>query len=82
MPTIDTPTTAYMTRREVPAFLAKLGYPITHKYLGKLASVGGGPIYRMFGNRALYTPEDVLAWIETRTSAPVTCAAQRGGAQA
>ena len=34
------------------------------------ATTGGGPIYRIFGNRALYTPDDLLAWAEEKLSAP------------
>lgn len=65
------------TRTESAAFLTENGYPITAKYLAKLAHTGGSPTYRIFGNRALYTPADLLEWAEQRMSAPVSNAAQR-----
>ena len=33
--------------------------------------MGGGPDYRRFGNRAVYTPDDLDAWIEQKLSDPI-----------
>jgi hypothetical protein len=58
-----------LTRAQVPQFLKTRGLPITKRYFEKLSvpSGQGGPrVDRWFGNRALYRPEDVLAWAEAR----------------
>lgn len=60
----------YFTRPEAAEWLTANGYPISKTYLGKLAHTGGSPIYRIFGNRALYTPSDLLEWAQARISAP------------
>jgi hypothetical protein len=62
-------TPRYRTRREAAKYLTEeLGLPITWTTLQKLACTGGGPPYRIFGNRALYTDEDLDAWAEARMS--------------
>jgi len=60
----------YLTRPEAAEYLRELGYPTTKGFLQKLASTGGGPTYRLFGNKALYTPGDLIEWAESRISAP------------
>ena len=60
----------YRPRRESAQFLTDRGYPTSTRTLEKLACVGGGPIYRLFGRRALYRDVDLIAWAESRTSAP------------
>ncbi|HBO14279.1 MAG TPA: DNA-binding protein [Halieaceae bacterium] len=60
----------YLTRPQAADFLAERGYPCTKGTLQKIASTGGGPRYRLFGNRALYTPDDLLEWAEDRCSEP------------
>jgi hypothetical protein len=60
----------YLTRQEAAEYLRELGYPTTKGFLQKLASTGGGPTYRLFGNKALYTPGDLIDWAESRISAP------------
>lgn len=46
------------------------GLPAAKSTLGKLASIGGGPIYRLFCGRAVYTRTDLDAWVEKKLSAP------------
>ena len=46
------------------------GLLVTKNTLQKLATVSGGPEYAIFGNRALYTPENLQAWAEARLSSP------------
>ena len=60
----------YLTRPESSEFLEENGFPCPKGTLQKLASVGGGPVYRIFGNKALYTPDDLLAWAHARLSEP------------
>jgi hypothetical protein len=60
----------YLLRPESADFLTEHGFPTTKNTLQKYATTGGGPVYRIFGNRALYTPDDLLAWAEAKLSAP------------
>src|ERR1700693_871561 len=61
---------ALLTRNQTAAALTEAGYPTSPATLSTKASRGGGPIYRRFGNRALYKWEDLLAWAESQTSSP------------
>ena len=56
----------YLTRPEAAEFIRSLGLPITKNSLTKFASTGGGPVYRMFGNRAVYLEADIVAWCDGR----------------
>lgn len=60
----------YFGRREAARYLTERGYPTAQRTLEKLACLGGGPIYRVYGRRALYTAADLIAWAQSRTSAP------------
>ncbi len=61
---------SYMLRPEAAEFLTDRGFPTAKNTLQKYATTGGGPVYRIFGNRALYTPEDLLDWADAKLSAP------------
>ncbi len=73
----------YLSRSEASDFLKSHGFPCAKGQLQKLACRGGGPRYRQFGNRTLYTPEDLLAWANKKLSPPRsnTSEAVEGGAQ-
>jgi hypothetical protein len=60
----------YLTRAEAAAYLSERGLPITKGTLQKLATVGGGPPYRIFGNKALHEPAKLDEWAEAKLSAP------------
>ncbi len=60
----------FLLRPEAAEFLKERGFPTTKNTLQKFATTGGGPIYRLFGNRAVYTPDDLLDWASTKLSAP------------
>lgn len=62
----------YLNRPEQSAFLSERGLRVSPKYLQKLATVGGGPRYVLFGGRALSKPEWLLEWAESRMSEPRT----------
>lgn len=62
----------YMTRKEAAAFLADRGLPVSHLTLQKWATTGGGPAYQIFGNRALYTAENLMTWAEAKLTPPRT----------
>jgi hypothetical protein len=59
----------YLTRAESAAYLTARGLPTTKATLQKKASTGGGPPYRLWGNKALSTPEELDAWAEEGLSA-------------
>jgi hypothetical protein len=59
----------YMTRRQLAELLSASGYPISVSTLDKLSmpSRGEGPPAAGFwGNRALYDPNEALAWAKKR----------------
>lgn len=56
----------YLSRKQAADFLTARGTAIAKTTLGKLASIGGGPKFYRFGNRALYRREDLLAWVDQR----------------
>ena len=60
----------YLSRSEAAAFLAGLGIPIAKSTLQKYASTGGGPDYKKFGTRVLYTKEGLLDWAGKKMSEP------------
>lgn len=60
----------FLTREESAKYLTERGLPVSRNTLQKWATVGGGPVYRRFGNRAVYTISDLNAWVEQKLSAP------------
>ena len=62
----------YLSSAAASELLTNNGYPVAKNTLQKYATVGGGPKYRRFGNRVLYTQDDLIAWAESKMSAPMT----------
>ena len=63
----------YLDRREAAQYLTEqLGLKTSWRTLQKLATVGGGPTYRIFGIRAVYTAPDLDGWADAKLSAPRT----------
>lgn len=61
----------YRDRREAAEYLTQMrGLKTSWRTLQKLACVGGGPRYRIFGSRSVYTQEDLDAYAEAKLSAP------------
>jgi hypothetical protein len=60
----------FRTRPNAADYCKSRGIPVSPKTLQKMATVGGGPVYRIFGNRALYTEADLDSWIAEKLSAP------------
>jgi hypothetical protein len=58
-------------RREGAGALTEAGYTTAPATLATLASRGGGPIYRLYGSRAVYRWGDLLDWARSRLSAPM-----------
>jgi hypothetical protein len=60
----------YLTRAEAAAYLTERGLPISKNTLQKMACLGGGPPYRIFGNKALHRPSELVEWASTKLAAP------------
>ena len=63
-------TKRFLTRPEAAKYLDNCGLPVSKNTLQKMACVGGGPGYRIFGNRAIYQQSDLDRWAEDRMSLP------------
>jgi hypothetical protein len=59
----------FLTRKQSADFLTEQGLPVTSNTLQKFATVGGGPEYSIFGNKAVYAPDKLLAWAEGKLAA-------------
>ena len=59
-------TNPYLTRPEAADYLTQRGFPVAKATLQKYATVGGGPLYRRFGARVLYHPDDLDAWAKAK----------------
>ncbi len=70
----------YLRRRAAAEYLrANRGIPCSEKTLAKLACVGGGPVYRLFGRIPLYLIADLDAYAEAKLSKPVHSTSEYGG---
>lgn len=70
----------FMSRTEAAAYATAKGVPVSKNTLQKFATVGGGPIYRRFGNKALYVATDMDAWIAEKMSAPMRSTSEHNAA--
>jgi hypothetical protein len=50
--------------------LTAVGYPVAPSTLATKATRGEGPPYQRFGRKPLYRWGDLLAWAQSRMSAP------------
>jgi hypothetical protein len=63
---------AYLRRQAAAEYLrTQWGVPCSPKTLAKLACVGGGPVYRLFGRIPLYSPLDLDAYAKGKLGKPV-----------
>lgn len=62
--------TTFRNRDEAAAYVRDKGLPCSKLTLQKWATTGGGPEYRKFGNRVVYTVESLDRWIESKLGAP------------
>jgi len=67
----------FLDRASAAEFLTAMGLKTTAATLSTVASRGNGPIYFIFGRRALYRESDLLSWAETRLGEPATTHSQR-----
>ncbi len=68
----------YQTRREIAQYLTDLGFPVAPATLAKYATLGGGPVMRKFGRRALYDPVTSLEWAQSKLSSPRRSTSDKG----
>jgi hypothetical protein len=61
----------YYRRKQAAAYLKSRYGHGSPRTLAKLATLGGGPIFRRFGRIVLYDPADLDAWALARLSAPL-----------
>jgi hypothetical protein len=59
-------------RKAAAKALTDAGYPTSPKTLATKASRGGGPKFRKFGPRALYTWPDLIGWANGKLSPAVS----------
>ena len=72
--------TPYLRRRAAAEYMrARWGIPCSEKTLAKIACVGGGPIYRLFGRIPLYLIADLDAYAEAKLSKPVRSTSEYAG---
>lgn len=69
---------AYLSRTELSEYLAQHGFKVSAKTLAKMATLGGGPEYQRFGNRALYLPSVGIKWAMARLSQPRASTSEAG----
>jgi hypothetical protein len=70
---------ALLTRNATAAALTAAGFPVRPATLATKATRGGGPVYRLFGNRPLYRWADAMAWAQSRLSAPIANTSEADG---
>lgn len=63
-------TDIYLDRAQASEYITRLGLPIAKTTLQKFATIGGGPVYRRFGRRAVYLAADLDYWIAQKLTAP------------
>lgn len=61
---------SYLTRDEASDYLKQHGLTVSPNTLQKYATVGGGPDYKIFGNKAVYTESDLNQWVESKLLPP------------
>ena len=68
---MEAKSTQFLTREQASDYISNTyGLRVAVKTLSKLASVGGGPLYRKFGRAAVYRVEELDAWIAEKLSEP------------
>jgi hypothetical protein len=60
----------FLSREEAAQYLTERGLRTARGTLQKWVTTGGGPAYRRYGKRAVYTIADLDAWADAELSAP------------
>ena len=67
----------FLRRKEASDYVKEqYGVPCEDSTLAKYASTGGGPVFRKFGGKAMYTPEDLDRWVEEKLTPPQASTAE------
>jgi hypothetical protein len=65
------PAPRFLSRKSAAQYIMdEWGLPITAGTLTKMASTGGGPVYQIFGNKAVYEPRNLDEWAQGKLSPP------------
>lgn len=72
---------ALLTRDEAAKLLTEAGYKTSKKTLDVKACRGGGPVYVVYGKRALYRRGTLLAWARAQVSLPMGTATEHRAAR-
>ncbi len=70
----------FLRRRAAAKYLKNRYGFTTEKTLSKLASTGGGPVFRKAGSVVLYDVRDLDDWAESRLSGPMRSTSEAGPA--
>lgn len=65
-----TNTNVYLDRAQASEYITRKGLPLAKSTLQKFATLGGGPVYRRFGRKAVYLAEDLDTWVAKKLTAP------------
>jgi alkylation response protein AidB-like acyl-CoA dehydrogenase len=76
MTAIPTSPDVFLGRAQAAAALTEAGFPVSAATLSTKATRGGGPAYRLFGQKSLYRWGDALAWAQSRCTRPHTAKAE------
>ena len=60
----------FLSREEAAQYLTERGLRTARGTLQKWVTTGGGPSYRRYGKRAVYTVDDLDAWANAKLTAP------------
>lgn len=63
--------TPKLDRRAAAEYCTSNGFKVSATTLGKLATIGGGPVFYKFGSRVVYDTGDLDAWVKSRLSRPL-----------
>ncbi|MGZ3489663.1 MAG: hypothetical protein ACXVBY_22710, partial [Isosphaeraceae bacterium] len=62
----------YLRRAQAADYVrCRWGFPCSQGYLNKLASVGGGPVFRRAGRWPIYIAADLDAWAQSKITGPL-----------
>jgi len=73
------PSAQYLRRKEASLYLLQRYGHGSYRTLAKLATVGGGPLFRRFGRIVVYTPADLDKWAMSRLTGPMTSTSDTSG---
>ena len=63
------PDTRRLDTKQAAEFLTSLGFKTAPATLCKLRCLGGGPVFQSFGRKPLYTSQNLMKWVNGKTSA-------------